>query len=102
MKRLSIFGLMLALASSAHAQQVIDGSDKGFEPDIVNQIVARMQPKNSMPRKVVLRDLRRSKADPRDICGSVTVEDRYGTYPDFEPFIIYAGTLHLINADQCQ
>lgn len=94
--------LLLMFACAASAQETIDGSDKNFDQALLDSIAAAVQPKNSMPRKVMIRDLRRAKVDQSTICGSVTVEDRFGTYPNFEPFVIYSGTFYLQAADVCQ
>jgi hypothetical protein len=102
MKRFSIFGLVLALATNAYGQQVMDGSDKDFDAAVVQQIVAAMQPKNAHPRAVYIRGMRRATMDQTTICGFVSMEDRYGMKSDFEPFIIYADTFYLRSANQCQ
>lgn len=102
MNKIWVFSLVLTLASSAHGQQVVDGSDKGFDPAVIRKIIAAMQPRNAHPSSVYIRDMRRAKMDPTTVCGSVSMEDRYGVKSDFEPFVIYADTFYLQDADQCQ
>ncbi|WP_320196218.1 hypothetical protein RMR10_004680 [Agrobacterium rosae] len=102
MKRFAALIVALLAGGIANAQTSIDGSDRDFDAAVIRQVTAAMQPRNSIPRKVIVRGMKRTKVDPTSICGFVTVEDRFGTYPDFQPFVIYSDVFYLQGADICQ
>lgn len=102
MRRLIFLLAMVGMAAAAHAQQVVDGSDKDFDYPVAKKIAENLDRVTADPYSVQIKGLRKSSSDPQDVCGMINMKNGFGAYSGFQPFIIYAGTFYLQSADQCR
>lgn len=100
--RTFVIMLLASIAAPAVAQQVMDGSDKAVDGQIVKQISDGLAKVTKDPYSAQIKDLRPSPSDGQDTCGQVNLKNGFGAYTGFQPFIVYAGTLYLQNAEQCR
>lgn len=85
--------LLSAMACSAQAQTVMDGSDRGL-PETEREIVVRSVAEESTdPYAVQIRRLRRLPGPPEvSWCGEVNVKGPAGGYLGFRPFFAIPAT----------
>ena len=92
---------LVAMASGACAQQVMDGSDKAVTPSEIGALMEQLIGKTGDPYAAQLIKLHHSPADPANLCGFVNLKNASGAYTGFQPFMIYGGNLILQSAGQC-
>lgn len=93
----------LLLASTANAQQVMDGSDKAFKEPLAATVVGLLVGKTLDPYSAQIIRLRPSRdAASGDVCGLVNLKNQYGGYGGFQPFMVSAGNIFLQDAAQCR
>ena len=86
MKKLSIFCLVLAMASPACAQQIMDGTGKALDPTLPSKIAMALADVANDPFSAQLIQLHPSGASDKVICGYVNLKNASGGYTGFKPF----------------
>ena len=85
MKRL-LFLMAFAVAGSASAQQIMDGSGKNISEEVKSKLFTALTSVVADPFSAQIVGLKKAKNRPELICGIVNLKNSYGAYTGFRGF----------------
>ncbi|MEZ2220735.1 hypothetical protein [Rhizobium sp. RCC_161_2] len=86
MRRLFGFVFVLCIALPAHAQQVVDGSDKNLDQGVIKSIFSSLRSVVADPFSAQIADLKQAKNRPELYCGLINLKNGFGAYTGFQAF----------------
>lgn len=79
----------LAIATGAHAQTVVDGSENGIPAENMKSAIAEITKELSDPMSAQMRGviyIHPSENRPDVVCGFINAKNKFGGYVGFKPF----------------
>jgi len=89
MRSIIFAAFLAALASRAHAAEIMDGSGAGFDRDIADKIVGALATQTNDPYSAQIIKLHRAQSGT--LCAFVNLKNLTGGYTGFQPVFLLPG-----------